>query len=389
MFLLLAITTALYSCGRDPVAPATNEPRVSVNNVTLFEGNDSTKFPFKVTLSKATDKEVTVSFTTANKSALSGRDYSAKSGTVTFPANSLEQTIEITVLGDTIKQADKDFEFVLSNATNAVLGTDRGLGTIRNDDTAIFIPAGGYTTPLNYAGYEQLWSDEFSGTQIDNSLWGYDIGGGGWGNNELEYYTDSPKNSYVSSGNLVIEARKESFLGREYTSARIISKGKKDFTFGRVDIRAKLPKGQGIWPALWMLGKKIDQTNWPNCGEIDIMELLGHEPSKIYGTVHYGPIGSSTSTTKTSNYKLPSGDFSDSYHVFSLNWSQDNMEVLIDDVSMLKTDRTQIGAIYPFNEPFFMLFNVAVGGNWPGGPDISTVFPQQMLVDYIRVFKKL
>lgn len=389
MFLLLAITTALYSCGRDPVAPVTNNPRVSVNNVTLFEGNDSVKFPFKVTLSKATDKEVTVSFTTTNKSALSGKDYSAKSGTVTFPANTLEQTIEITVLGDTIKQADKDFELVLSNATNAVLGTERGLGTIRNDDTAIFIPAGGYTTPLNYAGYEQLWSDEFSGTQIDNSLWGYDIGGGGWGNNELEYYTDSPKNSYVSSGNLVIEARKESFLGREYTSARIISKGKKDFTFGRVDIRAKLPKGQGIWPALWMLGKKIDQTNWPNCGEIDIMELLGHEPSKIYGTVHYGPIGSSTSTTKTSNYKLSGGDFSESYHVFSLNWSQDNMEVLVDDISMLKTDRTQIGAIYPFNEPFFMLFNIAVGGNWPGGPDISTVFPQQMLVDYIRVFKKL
>lgn len=364
-------------------------PEISINNVTLFEGDGTSTFPFKVTLSTTTDKDVTVSYTTKDNTAVAGNDYVATSGTVTIPANSKEATISVEIIGDTLKQPDKLFYVELSNPANATIKVAEGTGTIRNDDTYVYVSPDGYETPENYAGYNQLWKDEFNGTSIDNSIWGYDIGNNGWGNNESQYYTNSPSNAYVSDGKLVIVAKKENYNGSEYTSARLITKGKKSFTFGRVDIRAILPKGQGIWPALWMLGSKIDQTGWPNCGEIDIMELIGNSPNVVHGTIHYGPQGATESTSLTSEYGLPSGDFSDKYHVFSLLWSADNIEILVDDVSYFKVNHTQVGAIYPFNEPFFVIFNIAVGGNWPGYPDATTVFPQTMYVDYIRVFEKI
>ena len=225
---------------------------------------------------------------------------------------------------------------------------------------------------------------------LDLTSWGFDVGGSGWGNNELEYYTNNrPENIFLSNGKLVIQAKKESFSGREYTSSRILTKGKREFTFGRIDIRAKLPVAKGLWPALWMLGKKIDQTSWPACGEIDIMELIGKEPNKVYGTMHWGSAVSNHQSYGTS-YALSSGDFSQKFHVYSIVWELDKLEIFIDDVSFCKFDKSRVGsAAYPFNEPFFFIFNVAVGGDWPGSPDASTTFPQQMLVDYVRVFKKL
>jgi Glycosyl hydrolases family 16/Calx-beta domain len=381
----------ITACGEKGavVTPVEPTPSVSISSVTLFEGNDKTTFPFKVTLSAAIAKDVTVSYTTKDNTATGGKDFTIKTGTVTIPAKSTESTIEIVVLGDTLKQIDKQFEVVLSNPINATIGTAIGTGTIRNDDTFLFVPSEGYITPETYAGYEKLWNDEFNGTSLDETIWTRETGGGGWGNNELQFYTNRTDNAFVSNGNLTIEAKKENFDTRQYTSARLITKGKKDFTFGRVDIRAKLPKGKGIWPALWMLGKNIDQVRWPNCGEIDIMEVIGSKPNQVHGTIHYGQQGSTTSIQKTGTYTLPSGDFSDKFNVFSLVWTLDNIEVLVNDISYFKTNRTTVGSIYPFNEPFFMLFNVAVGGNWPGSPDATTVFPQQMVVDYVRVFKKL
>jgi beta-glucanase (GH16 family) len=379
------------ACGEkgNTVTPIEPTPSVSISSVTLFEGNEKTTFPFKVTLSTAIAKDVTVSFTTKDNTATGSKDFTAKTGIVTIPAKATEATLDIIVLGDTIKQTDKQFEVVLSNPINAVLGTSTGIGTIRNDDTYLFVPSEGYITPETYAGYEKLWNDEFNGTSLDETIWTRETGGSGWGNNELQFYTNRTDNAFVSNGNLTIEAKKENFDTRQYTSARLITKGKKDFTFGRVDIRAKLPKGKGIWPALWMLGKNIDQVKWPNCGEIDIMEVIGSIPNRVHGTVHYGAQGTSTSIQKTGTYTLPSGDFSDKFNVYSLIWTADNMEILVNDISYFKTNRTTIGSIYPFNEPFFMIFNVAVGGNWPGSPDATTVFPQQMTVDYVRVFKKL
>ena len=218
------------------------------------------------------------------------------------------------------------------------------------------------------AGYQLIWSDEFNGSTIDPTNWGYDIGGSGWGNNELQYYTNRPENAYLTNGNLVIEARKEKFDTRDYTSARLITKGKREFLFGRIDIRAKLPKGQGVWPALWSLGKNIDQVGWPACGELDIMELLGHEPNKTYSTVHWGPPGGG-STNLSRSYTLPSGDFSQDFHVFSMVWEPDLIKFYVDDNLMSTITRANISGNYPFNNPFFLIFNVAVGGNWPGNPD--------------------
>jgi hypothetical protein len=388
----LSYCFALFiACGtKEEVKPTVSDPTLAINDVTLFEGNDqNTIFPFKVTLSKTTDKPITVQFTTRDNTAVGGVDFTAQSGTLTIPANSTEGVINIQILGDTLKQIDKQFQVVLSNVTNATISDSIGLGIIRNDDTFLFIPNEGYITPETYAGYTMLWRDEFSGTLLDTSVWTREVGGGGWGNNELQFYTNRTDNSYLVNGNLIIEAKAENFGGRNYTSARLITKNKREFTFGRVDIRAKLPKGKGIWPALWALGEKIDQVGWPNCGEIDIMEVIGSQPNKVHGTVHFGAQGATTSIQRTATYTLPSGDFSDKYHVFSLIWSVDNIEILVDDISYFTTTRAQVGAIYPFNEPFFMLFNIAVGGNWPGSPDGTTVFPQRMSVDYIRVFRKL
>ena len=274
----LIATLFLLSCKPTPTPVTPDPPTVSINSIALFEGDATTTFTFKVSLSRATDQTVTVDFATADGTAAAGSDYVAKSGTVTIKPQNTEGSIEITVIGDTIKEADETFNVVLSKAVNATLinGTV-GTGTIRNDDTYVFIPTDGYTTPESYTGYEKVWQDEFSGTNIDATSWGYDTGGSGWGNNELQYYTNRPENAYLNNGMLVIQAKKEAYTNRDYTSARLLTKGKREFTFGRIDIRAKLPVSKGLWPALWMLGKKIDQTNWPACGEIDIMELIGKE----------------------------------------------------------------------------------------------------------------
>ena len=385
------ITAFLFGCSSaDKPVVTPDPPTISINSIALFEGDALTTFTFKVNLSRAYDQTITVDFATADGTAGAGTDYVAKSGTLTFKPQTTEGVIDITVLGDTLKEPDETFNVVLSKPTNATIVTAIGTATIRNDDTYVFIPADGYETPTTYTGYEKVWQDEFSGTTLDASSWGFDVGGSGWGNNELQYYTNNrPENIYLDNGKLVIQAKKESFSGREYTSSRILTKGKREFTFGRVDIRAKLPVAKGLWPALWMLGKKIDQTSWPACGEIDIMELVGLNANKVYGTMHWG---ASTATHQSfgTNYALPSGTYADKFHVYSIVWELDKIEIFMDDISYVKFDKSKVGAAaYPFNEPFFFIFNVAVGGDWPGSPDASTVFPQQMVVDYVRVFKKL
>ncbi|MBC6612660.1 glycoside hydrolase family 16 protein [Hymenobacter sp. BT507] len=245
----------------------------------------------------------------------------------------------------------------------------------------------------DYAQYTELiWSDEFDGGgAVDQAKWTQETGGSGWGNNELQYYTNSIENSYVSGGNLVIEAKKQSKEGRDYTSARLITKGKQSFTFGRIDVRAKLPKGQGMWPAIWMLGSDIDQNNWPACGEIDIMELRGHEPNKILSTMHYG---SSTSTHqyKGSETTLASGDFANDFHIFSVVRSKDKIRSYVDGREFYSFTTNDVSPYaYPFNNPFFVILNVAVGGNFLGNPTPATIntttFPQQMLVDYVRFYQ--
>lgn len=247
-------------------------------------------------------------------------------------------------------------------------------------------PDDGYTTPPAYNGMTLIWADEFNGNSLNESDWSYEIGTGtnGWGNNELQYYRK--ENTSVSNGYLTIEARKESFSGSQYTSSRLVTLDKFSFKYGRVDIRAKLPKGKGIWPALWLLGSNFRTVGWPACGEIDIMELVGGGGSDdtVYGTIHWDNDGSNADYG--SSYSLSSGIFNDKFHVFTLIWDNQSLNFYVDDQLFHTVDITP-AALSEFHNNQFFIFNVAVGGNWPGSPDGTTIFPQQMKVDYVRVFQ--
>lgn len=244
-------------------------------------------------------------------------------------------------------------------------------------------------------GWTLAWSDEFSGpdgSAPDPSKWTYDLGGGGWGNNELESYTNRLENSYIDGGNLVIQALKESYTGpdgvaRNYTSARLKTQGLFSQRYGRFEARIKIPYSQGMWPAFWMLGDNVGQMGWPSCGEIDIMENVGKEPSTIHGTVH-GP-GYSGANGIAAAYTLPSGQrFADDFHIFAVEWQPHEVRFYVDgDLYQTVTPSSlPAGQTWVFDHPFFIILNVAVGGGWPGSPDSSTVFPQTMLVDYVRVY---
>lgn len=236
-----------------------------------------------------------------------------------------------------------------------------------------------------------VWSDEFNGKTLDTNYWSYETGDGcpancGWGNNELEWYTASNENLFFRNGNLVIKAIKKSTNGKEYTSAKIVSRGKKSIRFGRIDMRAKLPVGKGIWPAFWMMPQKEIYGGWPTSGELDIMEMIGHEANKSYGTLHFGP--GPGSVQLGGNYQLPSGIFNDDFHLFSLIWRKDNISWLIDGKEYSSHSIAEFGTNqYPFNEEFYFILNLAVGGNWPGSPDGTTSLPQEYIVDYIRVYQ--
>ncbi|MGZ4814910.1 MAG: glycoside hydrolase family 16 protein [Terriglobales bacterium] len=242
-------------------------------------------------------------------------------------------------------------------------------------------------SPRAQKAWTIVWSDEFNaadGSSPDAAKWTYDIGNSGWGNNELENYTNRTVNVQQKGGNLVITALKENYGGSQYTSARIKTQGLYDHAYGRVEARIKIPYGQGMWPAFWMLGNDIDKVQWPNCGEIDIMENIGKEPATLYGTLH-GPGGFSVGGT----YVLPKGRLADDFHIYAIEWEPTQIRFYIDDI--LYTTKTPAdlpqGDRWPFDHNFFIILNVAVGGNWPGNPDNTTVFPQTMLVDYVRVYE--
>ena len=244
------------------------------------------------------------------------------------------------------------------------------------------------------AGWELVWQDEFNDDIIDPFKWEHEVNADGGGNNELQYYTARTENSYIADSVLVIKAIKETYSSngetREYTSARMRTKNKGDWLYGRFDIRAKLPQGQGIWPAIWMLPTDWEYGGWAASGEIDIMELVGHQPHIVYGTIHYGGTYPDNLQTGTA-YTLPSGIFADDFHLFTLIWKEGEMQWYVDGNHFLTiTEWTSINGEFPapFNKRFHLLLNVAVGGNWPGDPDVTTLFPQTMEINYVRVYKK-
>jgi len=386
-------SVALFSCGKkggnDTPAPVV--PAIKIDDASQPRTTTAGVMHFELTLDKTTSVPVSVDYTLVDGTAKSPADYTNASGTVTFPANQSRAQLDVQIKGDPndTRQNNIDFTVQLSNPKSATLQVNSARGTIITENgTNITTDNTGYTTPTSYPGYTLAWSDEFSGSSVDLNNWNYESGNNnGWGNNELEYYTSSTKNSFVSNGNLVIEARKEPINGFNYSSARMTTQNKKQFTFGRIDIRAKLPVSKGMWPALWMLGSNINTVGWPASGEIDIMELIGVSPNRVYGTMHWKNTGG-TNSNKGFQYDLNTGNFSQQFHVFSLVWTQDTLKWYVDDQLYYTGTKNDVGAAnYPFNAPEFFIFNVAVGGNWPGPPDASTEFPQRMFVDYVRVFQ--
>lgn len=235
-------------------------------------------------------------------------------------------------------------------------------------------------------GWELVWNDEFDGDSIDVANWTYDLGGHGWGNGESQHYTDRPDNARLENGMLVIEARQERYMGSYYTSARLKSQGLQEFQYGRIEARLKVPAGKGLWPAFWMLGSNFSTVGWPDCGEIDIMEYVGREPDLILGTIH-GP--GYSGALGLSHWNRQDYDIADDFHTYAVEWNEEQITWFYDGEEYGTYARSDIGEReWPFDQPFFIILNLAVGGTLPGPVGLDTVFPAQYLVDYVRVFQQ-
>ncbi|MCC5938667.1 MAG: family 16 glycosylhydrolase [Lunatimonas sp.] len=282
----------------------------------------------------------------------------------------------------TVQAHSTEVDFIKREET--VIITEQILG--------IGLPSTGFESPMSYEGYSLVWNDEFESSTL-SSDWVFELGDGcpnlcGWGNNELQFYRR--ENTELRDGYLVITAKRENVGGKNYTSSRLKTQANKNFQFGRMDIRAAMPKGQGIWPAIWMLGESITEVSWPACGEIDIMEMIGGDATgrddTVHGTLHWDNNGSYS--YRGGKKTLPGGaKLADNFHVYSIIWDESKITWLLDDVVYHEQD-IRPASMDEFRAPFFFILNVAVGGNWPGNPDSSTIFPQQMAVDYVRVFQK-
>jgi beta-glucanase (GH16 family) len=237
--------------------------------------------------------------------------------------------------------------------------------------------------------WELVWEDDFEGTNVDDAKWSFEIGDGcpdlcGWGNEELEYYR--AENATVSDGILTITAREESFGGRQYTSTRMTTRNKFERAYGRFEARIQLPIGQGIWPAFWLLGSDIGEVGWPTCGEIDIMEYRGQQPNLVSGALH-GP-GYSGGSALSGRFQLDRG-FNEGFHVFAVEWEENRISWFVDNTvyKSFTPETIPSGARWVFDHPFFIILNMAVGGNFVGPPNASTSFPQRMRVDWVRVYR--
>ena len=277
-------------------------------------------------------------------------------------------------------------------------GPDNAGGSMYFDDLTLNQTGGTVVTPPD-TQMNIVWSDEFNqadGSVPDPTKWGFDVGNGsgGWGNNQLEY--DTTNNAHILGGQLVIEARQESYSNFNYTSTRMLTKGKASWTYGRMEARIKIPRGQGIWPAFWMLGTNIDQVGWPLCGEIDIMENIGKTSDQgiDHGTIH-GPQNPGVDYNYYAGvggtYTLSGGAaLADDFHIYAVEWTPNQIKWYLDNHQYFTATPASLpsGATWVFSGPQFFILNVAVGGNWPGNPDGTTVFPQQMIVDYVRVYQQ-
>lgn len=357
----LILPIIIFSCKKDDSVV----PEIFISNDVFAVSEDISQARINLTMSEATDRDVSVDYYTGDSTAAAGQNYEAASGTLTFPVGARSASFNINIIQDTASKQDLYFKVRFSNVSNAVL---------RNTTLEIKVINTDYST--------LIWSDEFESELLNTAWWNYELGNNnGWGNNEWEIYTDQSENVHLDSGYLHITALNPG--PASYTSGRITTLGKKEFTYGRIEIRAKMPIGQGIWPALWMLGSNITTVGWPRCGEIDIMEYLGHQPQMVYGTLHWNENGHKYIG---GNKSISAGSYHSDFHVFSLIWTPGMISWLVDGQQFYNRTRSGTSA-FPFDLPQFLIFNVAVGGNWPGYPDETTTFPQHMIVDYVRVYQ--
>jgi beta-glucanase (GH16 family) len=245
------------------------------------------------------------------------------------------------------------------------------------------------TTPAqDYEGYTKVWSDEFDKSTIDYTKWEHEVNGDGGGNNELQYYTAFPANSFIQDGKLIIKAIYENYQNRSFTSARLRSANKGDWLYGRIEVRAKIPTGLGTWPAIWMLSTDWSYGGWPESGEIDIMEHVGFDPNVVHGSIHTLAYNHIIGTQKTGTLPVPTA--TTDFHNYAINWSADSMEFFIDKTKYFTFKNENKGWQYwPFDKRFHLILNLAVGGNWGGAQGVDPAdFPAQMEVDYVRVYKK-
>ena len=248
---------------------------------------------------------------------------------------------------------------------------------------------------LRAEDWQLVWADEFEGSALDPKKWEWEVNARGGGNNELQYYTDRVENTRVEGGQLHLIARRETFTGPEgtrgYTSARIRTRHRGDWRYARIEVRARLPRGQGIWPAIWMMPTDDVYGGWAASGEIDIMEYLGQKPREVFGTLHYGAAWP-RNVHSGATYTRPDGrGFDEAFHVFALEWERGEIRWYVDGEHYQTQTRWHTeGAPFPapFDQRFHLILNVAVGGNLPGSPDETTVFPQSMIVDYVRVYQR-
>ncbi|MCU0367966.1 MAG: family 16 glycosylhydrolase [Cyclobacteriaceae bacterium] len=358
---------------------------IIMDQYSVTEGNGTASKSFTVSIVGEINSTVQVRYELQPNSAKEGTDFIINEGTLEFSPGNTHKSVSFDIVGDNHKEITEEFTIIFEFSGTQYIAPIQ----IMDDDPIepILIAEDGYYTPGEYPSMKLAWGDEFDGAALNSASWTHEIGNGcsvgicGWGNNELQVYTDKTENLIVDNGKLVITARQEA--GGGYTSARIKTENKRELKFGRIDVRAKLPKGQGLWPAIWMLGENIDIVGWPSCGEIDIMELRGGSPATVDGTVHYNSDGYKYNSSSTT---LSSGDFSEKFHVFSIVWDFNTITWYVDNKEFKKFNNSNI-ASWPFNKPFFFIMNVAVGGNYGGPPNGTTVFPQQMTVDYIRVFQ--
>ena len=257
--------------------------------------------------------------------------------------------------------------------------------------------ASGVTSPTSQTSWQLVWSDEFNSTGLpDASKWGYDVGGHGWGNKELQNYTDRRKeNARVENGVLIIEARRDGGETQPYSSARLVSKNKGDWTYGRFEIRAKLPSGRGTWPAIWMLPtqRSYGAGYWPDNGEIDIMEHVGYDPDVIHGSAHTKAYHHSIKTEKTGKIKVETAR--SGFNVYAVEWTPEEIRWYVNDRQYFKFSNERLSnpaadyKQWPFDKPFHLLLNLAVGGNWGGAQGVDdSIWPQRMEVDYVRVYQQ-